>query len=555
MKKTSGKKRTSPSQITALRKRAEKVLRSGARSVRKMQGGDIKELIHELRVYQVELEMQNAELASSRQIIEDIKDRYFDLYNLAPCGYITLDGKWRITEANLTAARKLGCNRNALEGRSFHLFVPKESTELFYGYRKELLSAHKGQCEMKLKRLDGGEFYAGLESAVIAGGKGRPLRTRVIMTDVTRRRVAQEEQRLANERFMIISRSTSDVTWDWDLVTDRVWWNEQFKSLFGYGPGEIEQRIGSWQNRLHPDDAERVLSGIRAVIDGGGKHWSDEYRFLRKDGSYCHIYDRGSVIHDSRKRPVRMTGSMQDITERKLAEEAKNELIRDLSHSIKTPLAMISMGLQIWKQGIAENDKDLAGRAEQIVRNNMVKASRDIDNILNLFTLGLKKTELEKEVKAGKKKKSSLKALLEEYRKNAGLILEIKKLELNTDIPRGADRVPMDAKDLKIVMENLLDNAVKFTRKGAISVSGRLVGGYVRIRVEDTGCGITDKENEMIFERFRKLNPSADGTGLGLSICRGIVDMYKGRIEAASLGKGRGMAVTITLPVKKEGNR
>jgi len=92
-------------------------------------------------------------------------------------------------------------------------------------------------------------------------------------------------------------------------VTDELWWAEGFQKMFGYAPDEIEPSAESWYSRLHPDDRERVITAVRAAIDGGETFWSDEYRFLRKDGAYAEIYDRGYVIHDANRRPVRMVGS------------------------------------------------------------------------------------------------------------------------------------------------------------------------------------------------------------------------------------------------------
>ena len=122
------------------------------------------------------------------------------------------------------------------------------------------------------------------------------------------------------DRFTLIVRATSDAVWDWDLVSNTVWWNEGFEVLFGYRLAEIEPGPESWYNRLHPDDHARVVEGIHVVIEGGGAAWSDEYRFRKADGSYADILDRGSVIRDSAGTAVRMVGAMTDLTQRKRAE-------------------------------------------------------------------------------------------------------------------------------------------------------------------------------------------------------------------------------------------
>jgi diguanylate cyclase (GGDEF)-like protein/PAS domain S-box-containing protein len=127
------------------------------------------------------------------------------------------------------------------------------------------------------------------------------------------------------ERFRLLARVTNDVVWDWNLIDDTIWWNEAYQTLFGYPLEEISPDIGSWSERIHPEDRERVVHGIHALIDGCGQTWSDEYRFRRHDGTYASILDRGFVIRDQDAREVRMIGAMQDITARKATEDALRE--------------------------------------------------------------------------------------------------------------------------------------------------------------------------------------------------------------------------------------
>jgi len=154
------------------------------------------------------------------------------------------------------------------------------------------------------------------------GGQG-PTRVVVAHENITERKQAEQALRISMERFEILSRATNDAVWDWNLTTDDVRWNEGLQTLFGYN--KTESGVDSWTQRIHPDDFERVNHGIHAAIESGQQAWSDEYRFCRADGSYAAIFDRGFIIHDDDSRPVRMVGSMQDITERKQAEESLRE--------------------------------------------------------------------------------------------------------------------------------------------------------------------------------------------------------------------------------------
>src|SRR5258706_4257972 len=137
-----------------------------------------------------------------------------------------------------------------------------------------------------------------------------------------RERIAQEEAlRKSNERFDMAVRATNDVIWDWDLVTDEIWWNENYTKVFGLPRDAADRSIQSWYQGIHPDDQGRVIAGVHRLIGAGGENWSDEYRFRRQDGGWVHVLDRGQVIRDESGRAVRMIGAMADISSRKQAEE------------------------------------------------------------------------------------------------------------------------------------------------------------------------------------------------------------------------------------------
>ncbi len=139
--------------------------------------------------------------------------------------------------------------------------------------------------------------------------------------DVTRRNEAQEKLRESEERYRLVARATNEAIWDVDLLADRQVWNGAVEAMFGY-PARQETDSAWWKDQLHPDDRERVVSGIDAVLETGGEMWSEEYRFRRADGTYATVVDRAYVMRNEEGTPVRLIGSMLDATERKRAEVA-----------------------------------------------------------------------------------------------------------------------------------------------------------------------------------------------------------------------------------------
>ncbi len=145
---------------------------------------EMRRRVHELRVHQIELEMQNEELRSLRNELESERDKYCDLYDFAPVGYFTIDTNGGIQEANLTGASFLGEERRRLFGTSFYRFILKEDHDLFYRHQ-QLVSKTEGSqtCELRMKKKDGVQFHARLKSLAVPSGKGNFIRT--VVSDIS----------------------------------------------------------------------------------------------------------------------------------------------------------------------------------------------------------------------------------------------------------------------------------------------------------------------------------------------------------------------------------
>ncbi|MDB5838148.1 MAG: hypothetical protein JWQ23_100 [Herminiimonas sp.] len=151
----------------------------------------------------------------------------------------------------------------------------------------------------------------------------------VYFRDVTERKEAQDRIRESEERFRIIARATTDRIWDWDARTGKLWWNESMHDAFAIPFPDGEPNIEAWSGRIHPDDKARVLQGIQELVEGGGENWSDEYRFMRNDGSYAYVLDHGFVVRDGDRRLTRIVGGMTDQTARKHSELERDKLYKE----------------------------------------------------------------------------------------------------------------------------------------------------------------------------------------------------------------------------------
>jgi PAS domain S-box-containing protein len=189
-----GKQTEQQKNASSLRKQAEVRLRKQTgKPLSELSSDDSHTLIHELQIHQIELEMQNEELRTAQEALEDSRSKYSDLYDFAPIGYLTFDKNGLILEANLTVAEQLGVERSYLSKKLFSHFIHKDDQDAFYLHRQEVMkSSTRNACEMRIKRTDGSEFNAQLVSSAVKDSKNNYSRIQTAVINVTERRKAEE---------------------------------------------------------------------------------------------------------------------------------------------------------------------------------------------------------------------------------------------------------------------------------------------------------------------------------------------------------------------------
>jgi len=192
--------KTSAIMISDLRQRAEDLVRQRPEDVTKISGYDIQRLVHELQVHQIELEMQNEQLNKAQEEVEELLNKYFDLYELAPIGYFTLDRQGLILEANLAGANLLGEQMRHLLKRGLSRFVSEDSQEKFYFHLRGVVETQtKQSCELRLVKKDGEQFHVQLVSVPAQDVESNPAGIRTTMSDITERKRTEEKLREAHD--------------------------------------------------------------------------------------------------------------------------------------------------------------------------------------------------------------------------------------------------------------------------------------------------------------------------------------------------------------------
>jgi PAS domain S-box-containing protein len=237
----------------------------------------------------------------------------------AGVGIVVADLQRRIVIANNAFCDLLGYSKDELAGRDVYSLADAVDDHLF----QELVSgARTGYTIDRSFHHKNGDAVWGRVTVTLVCETTGDFAVAIVEDVTSKRRIEQaaEEARRAHERYALVARATNDVIWDWDAEQATIIWNDALQTMFGYAPEQIDNRLQWWDSHLHPDDRERVVSGINGIIEKGGSSWTDEYRFERADGSFTEVLDRGYIARSEDGTPIRMIGAMLDVTERKRAE-------------------------------------------------------------------------------------------------------------------------------------------------------------------------------------------------------------------------------------------
>ena len=375
--------------LSELRSQAEAVLpRKGFEvpDVSALSTEEIQDLVHELHVYQIELEMQNVDLRQSQIKMEELKDRYLDLYDFAPVGYMNLNDKGLILEANLAAVRLLGVERTSLINMFFSHFVYQEFMNAYFSYLKQVFESQSKQtCEIKLTRKDGTIFHAQLESVSVQDESRHHIHCQTILLDITDRKLVEEELKKARDELeaRVKERTTKLLKANEKLqveITERkraeeelreseekyravfenaavginlldrqgriVEVNQALSSMLGYSVEELLEL--TFSEITYPDDSEISRRNLEVLMAGDIDSYRLEKRYIGKDGGVLWVDLSTSSIRDTNGEHVGTVGVIADITERKLSEEA----LRESEHTNRLLIEQAPIGIGIMQDGV-----------------------------------------------------------------------------------------------------------------------------------------------------------------------------------------------------------
>ncbi|MEI6279154.1 MAG: PAS domain S-box protein, partial [Verrucomicrobiae bacterium] len=307
-----------PHSNVSLRQKAEAHFREresqSSEKIEALSPESMRTILHELRVHQIELEMQNEELRQTQADLVTSQARYFDLYALAPVGYITVSEEGMVLEANLTAANLLGVVRGALVNQPVTRFFLKEDQDIYHKFCRQLFeTGEPQQCELRMVKQDGTTFWAHLSATAAQAPDGEPA-CRVVLSDVSGRMAAEKSLAMLALRNKTLLQSASDGIHVLDDQGNVVEANASFCRMLGYTHDEaMRLNVADWDAQW---SREELLVKIREFI---ARPCVFETRHRRKDGTLLDVEISGvGVTLDGQDY---LYASARDITGRKQAED------------------------------------------------------------------------------------------------------------------------------------------------------------------------------------------------------------------------------------------
>jgi PAS domain S-box-containing protein len=319
-----------------LRQRAEKRLSETRIEQQHLKNADLRKLIHELQVHQIELEMQNEELQRAQTELEDSRNKYSDLYDFAPVAYFTLDSIGLIVEVNITGSTLLGMERGCLIKRHFLDFIHPDYRTRFSTYIQGVLLQNRSQSdELLLICNEGSERWAFIESIPHRDPDGTVRSIRSNLVDITARKMlekehekAEEALRESQERLSLAANATQIGMYDWNVLTGESLWTQQYETIFDYSTN-TSHPYRDWADRVHPDDLPWIEEKLKLSMTEHNPFYA-VYRIVKRDGNIHWIEETGQFSYDSDGRAFRMLGTVRDITERRQNEQERTRAEEEL---------------------------------------------------------------------------------------------------------------------------------------------------------------------------------------------------------------------------------
>jgi PAS domain S-box-containing protein len=434
---------------------------------------------------------------------------------------------------------------------------PQDQPRLVAAFRHTMETGAPFKLELRAPQPDGSLRWLSSHAEL----RNAPTGPRLVglVQDITERKRAEEALRLREREF----REMFELAGVGKTQVDAATWkfrraNARFCQMLGYSEEELLGK--TLLDVTHPEDRESTVEKAAAFLKGEVDDYTNEKRYVRKDGTIVWVIITGKMIRDSHGVPLYAVADTQDITERKRIEEElqryvtelkkmdrhKDDFIALLSHELRNPLAPILNAAQILRfKGAA--DPELIW-CRDIIDRQVRQLARLLDDLLDISRITRDKLEL-------RKQPVELEPIINMAVETSRPIIDQAGHALDVKLAATPIVIDVDAARIAQVIANLLNNAAKYSEPGAkitLAVEAKDETEVV-IRITDTGIGIPADKLPQIFDPFMQVDQTSEkthgGLGIGLALAKRLTEMHGGTIAVASAGLGKGSEFAITLPV------
>ena len=361
-----------------------------------------------------------------------------------------------------------------------------------------------------------------------------------------------QELRKSQQRYKLAMLGTNAGLWDWDLMKNKIYHGPKWKEMLGYAESEFENvNIEDIYALVHPDDVEIVKQAVKDHL-GNRKPFELEYRIKKKAGNYEWFYDSGKAIFNNDGEPIRMVGSIINITKRKAAEEkivrqknllekANAELDRFVyitSHDLKAPLLSIQGLIHLAEISEDKSEVEMCLKMMMERIKGLENFIADIIDYSRNVRIGLVKEHID------------VKKTIETIYQDLFYLENVDKIDFKIEVDDGLS-FNSDEKRVNVILKNLIFNAVKYQNFNQddprIEIKANEDGNYLTFNIKDNGEGIDPEIQDKVYDMFFRASEKSSGSGLGLYIVKEMVEKLEGTIDLKS-ETGKGTEFTIRLP-------
>jgi signal transduction histidine kinase len=360
-----------------------------------------------------------------------------------------------------------------------------------------------------------------------------------------------DQERLAQTNLAALKRAQAIAklgSWEWDAKADTVRWSEVMYKIFGLNPNTTTATYDTFMGRIHPDDKKGVETELQKAMRRS-KHFRLDHRIVLNNGTIRYIHTEGQSFLDGNHEVIRMIGTAQDITDAKILDEAKTDFVSLASHQLRTPASGVKQYLGMLLDGYAGPLTANQATMLQTAYDSNERQLRIVDDLLYVAQVDSGKMKI-------RPSNVDVAGLLKDILSEQAARFDKKGQQVRLSSRHKTLVCQADRQRLRMALENIIDNAHKYTPKGKkITVGLRKLPRYVSITVADQGVGIARQDRPRLFKKFSRIDnvmsATVGGSGLGLYWAARVIALHGGKIEIDSQ-EGRGTVFTILLPFRAD---